>query len=198
MTITTVLIDLDGVIRHFDPNHPAEIEADAGLGPGALTAAAFAPELLDPLVTGTMTRAEWVDRVGDAVGDATAASAWLAHGGEIDQSMITLIDELRRLGLTVAILTNGTDTIPAELDHLGVTPHVDAVFNSAEIGFAKPDRRAFEYVCSALAVSASEVFFTDDSEHKLAGAVEIGMTVHHFVDRLGLRRRLADLGIAPG
>ncbi len=190
-----MLLDLDGVIRHFDPGHVTAIEAEAGLQPGSLQAAAFSAELIEPLVTGKISRAAWTEQVGLAVGNHEAAARWLAAKGEIDPAMISLIDELRGARLTVAILTNGTDTIPAELDELGVTPHVDAIFNTAEIGAAKPDRAAFEHVCAALDVDSTTVFFTDDSLHKLGGAIELGMTVHHFVGVPDLRRRLRLVGV---
>lgn len=194
-TITTVLLDLDGVIRHFETDHRADIEAAAGLAAGTLWAAAFDDDLIERLITGRITRAKWTTEVGNAVGNPEAAAEWLAEKGTVDQAMIELIDQLRDAGITVAVLTNGTDTIPAELDELGVTPHLDAVFNTAAIGYAKPDRRAFEHACEALAVDASEVFFTDDSERKLSGAVEIGMTTEHFVDVATLRAQLAALGL---
>jgi len=196
-TITTVLLDLDGVIRHFQTDHRAGIEAAAGLAPGTLWAAAFDDALVEQLITGRISRATWTVKVGETVGNLEAAAEWLAEKGTVDHTMIGLIDQLRANGTTVAILTNGTDTIPAELDALGVTPHVDAIFNTAEIGYAKPDRRAFQHACDALGVDGAEVFFTDDSERKLTGAVELGMTVEHFVGVEAFRSQLLALGLLP-
>lgn len=194
-SITTVLLDLDGVIRHFDPDHRDRIEAAAGLAPGALWAAAFEDGLIERLITGKMSRAEWTVAVGEAVDDPGAAAEWLAERGTVDPAMLELADELRSIGITVAILTNGSDTIPDELDELGVTSRVDAIFNTAEIGYAKPDRRAFEHCCDALQVEPAAVFFTDDSERKLSGAVDVGMTAEHFTGVAPLRSRLAALGV---
>ncbi|MEE1651384.1 HAD hydrolase-like protein [Brachybacterium sp. J144] len=67
------------------------------------------------------------------------------------------------------ILTNGTDTIPAEVAGLGLTSHFDPIFNSAAIGYIKPDVRVFLHVLEQLGLGAPEVFFTDDSEGKLHG-----------------------------
>lgn len=193
--ITTVLLDLDGVIRHFDPDHRAKIEAAAGLVPGTLWAAAFDDDLVQQLITGRITRATWTTAVGEAVGNAEVATEWLAEKGTLDPEMVELIDELRASGTTVAILTNGTDTIPDELNELGLTSHVDAIFNTAEIGFAKPDPRAFQHACMALDVDPAQVFFTDDSQRKLSGAVEIGMTAEHFVGVGALRTQLTERGL---
>lgn len=193
--ITTVLLDLDGVIRHFETDHRDQIEVAAGLAPGTLWAAAFEPGLVEQLITGRITRAAWTIAVGEAVGNPSAAAEWLAEKGTVDPDMIGLIDELRSRGVIVAILTNGTNTIPAELDELGVTPHVDAIFNTADIGYAKPDRRAFEHACAALETDPTQVFFTDDSVSKLPGAIEIGITAEHFVGVLALRAHLVALGL---
>ena len=195
--ITTVLLDLDGVIRHFETDHRAAVEAAAGLAPGTLWDAAFDETLIEQLITGRITRAAWTAAVGEAVGNPRAAAEWLAEKGTVDAEMIMMIDELRASGTTVAILTNGSDTIPAELEELGVTPHVDAIFNTAEIGYSKPDRRAFEHCCGALGVDPTEVFFTDDSLHKFSGAIEIGMTSEHFVGVATLRDQLVALGLLP-
>jgi len=78
---------------------------------------------------------------------------------------------------------------------LGLTRHLEASCNTADIGFAKPDPRAFQHVCAELGVAAPDVFFTDDSERKLAGAIELGMCVHHFTDVDGLRAALTGLGV---
>ena len=104
-------------------------------------------------------------------------------------------DELRAGRTRLALLTNGTDTIPAELRESGIDAHVDDVFNSAEIGFAKPDPRAFQHVLGALDLPAAEVFFTDDSPSKLAGAEALGIRTHHFTGEAVLRAVLRDAGV---
>jgi len=109
--------------------------------------------------------------------------------------VLALADELRARGRTVAVLTNGTDTIPAEVADQGIACRVDHVFNSAEIGHAKPDARAFTHVLEALDLTGPEVFFTDDSPPKLAGAVEVGMRAHAFVGLPQLRAALVEHGV---
>lgn len=198
MTITTILLDLDGVIRHFDPEHLATVERAAGLEPGTLMAAAFEAELILLVTTGQITRAQWTAEIGRRVNNPEAAAEWLGATGSIDTELLTLVDELRSAGLTVAILTNGTDTVQAELTAHGIIDRFDALFNTAEIGFVKPDRRAFEHVVSALGVMPESVFFTDDSAGKLSGAIELGMTARQFVGVETFRTHLAELGLLNG
>ena len=194
--IRAVVFDLDGVLRHFEPTHVAQIEVRHGLESGSIHATAFEPALLHAVTTGAMTRDEWMLRVGDLLENPSAASEWGAHPSTPDEDMLALGDELRASGIRTAVLTNGTDTIPAELRELGIDTRVDAVFNSAEIGFAKPDIRAFQHVLDTLALEPSEVFFTDDSASKLAGADALGMHTHHFTGIDGLRAALREAGLA--
>jgi putative hydrolase of the HAD superfamily len=180
-------------VRHFDPDHIAAVEAHFGLDPGSLLGAAFEPALLDRVVTGRMTRRAWGQQVGRRVGAPEAASLWLAETGSVDDEMLAEVERLRTSGLCVAVLTNGTDTIPAEMAALGLSWRFERIFNSAEIGFAKPHRRAFEHVCRELGVEPSTVFFTDDSRSKLRGADEIGMTTRLFTGVAAFRAYIDEL-----
>ncbi len=175
-----MLLDLDGVVRHFDPDRVELLEERHGLRRGILHATAFEPELLEQVITGRMRRVDWVREVGERVGHLIAASECFADHGTVDETLLAEVDDLRARGTVVAVLTNGTDTIAAEMEALGIDSRFDAIFNSAELGVAKPDRRAFEAVCGRLGVDPTEVFFTDDSESKLTGALEIGMTARLF------------------
>ena len=180
MEIEAVVFDLDGVVRHFDDDRLAEVERDHQLAPGAIGEAAFEPALLMRLTTGEITRAEWGEAVGERLANPAAAVAWLADRGEVDHSLVEVIDALRSSGLTVALLTNGTDTIPDELGNLGLIDHFDRVFNSSEIGIAKPDSGVFEHVCEQLGVRPGNVFFTDDRLEHVAGALGVGIVARHY------------------
>lgn len=180
MAIEAVVFDLDGVVRHFDQDHIDQVERDHQLGPGELLQAAFDPNLLKQVTTGRITRAQWGERVGERIDSHPAARAWLADHGEVDSDLLGVVDALRSRGLTTALFTNGTDTIPDEMVALGLIKHFDRIFNTAEIGIAKPDRDAFEHVCNELAVLPTNVFFTDDSPAHVAGALEVGMIARHY------------------
>jgi putative hydrolase of the HAD superfamily len=194
--IRAVVFDLDGVLRHFDPSHVAGIEERHGLAVGSIHAAAFDAELLDAVITGRVDRAAWVQRVGERLRHPQAAAEWGRHPSDPDARMLALSDRLRATGIRTAILTNGTDTIADELGESGIDAHVDVVFNSAQIGVAKPDPRVFQHVLDALELPAEDVFFTDDSASKLAGADLLGIRTHHFTGVDGLRAALRAAGIS--
>lgn len=193
--IRAVLFDLDGVVRHFDPAHVARIEARHRILSGSIERFAFSSPLIEQVTTGAITRREWVLRIAEHLGNIAAAEEWGDQPSRPDPEVLDLADELRDLGLLTPILTNGTDTMPAEVEALGLNSRFDPVFNSASIGYIKPDRRAFTHILRELEMTAGEVFFTDDSDRKLAGAAELGMIVHHFTGVRELRRGLSAEGI---
>ncbi|MEV4776373.1 HAD-IA family hydrolase [Microbacterium sp. LWH12-1.2] len=190
--IRAVLFDLDGVVRHFD--HDPDLENRHGLEQGLLAQIAFASPLIDEVTTGRITRAEWIARIG-ARTSTSAAEEWGRTPFRVDAEMTELADELRAAGVICAILTNGTDTIDAEAAQSGLTTHFDRIFNSADIGHAKPDRRAFVHVMESLHLSAERIFFTDDSPAKLVGANELGIKTHAFTDVHTLRVALHAAGL---
>lgn len=193
--ISLVLFDLDGVIRHFNARDIADIEERYGLAAGAHNEAAFSQPALADVTTGRVTRAQWVHTIGEQIGDAAAAADWSRLRASTDAEVLRMCDELRQAGVMTAVLTNGTDTIAAELAQSGIAEHFTAVFNSADIGYAKPDPRAFTHVLQALDCAASDVFVTDDSASKLAGAHQLGMQTHLFTDAPELRAALVQVGV---
>jgi HAD superfamily hydrolase (TIGR01509 family) len=196
--ITVVLFDLDGVVRHFDPRNVEDIEKRHRIELGAIERFAFSSPLIELVTTGRVSRREWVHQIAEHVGNGVAVAEWDRQPFRADPAVLTLADRVRSLGLRTAILTNGTDTIPTEAAELGLDAHFDAIFNSAAIGYAKPDWRAFQYVLDGMGVAASEVFFTDDSLPKLTGASALGITTHHYTGADGLERALHDAGIHIG
>lgn len=193
--IRVVLFDLDGVVRHFELDHATRIERAYGLPRGTLEDAAFDHPLLEAVTTGLIGRAEWTRRIGEQIGNADAAREWIAHRPVLDEAMLALSDEIRDLGLRTAVLTNGTDTLASEIEAHGIADRFDAIFNSATLGFAKPDVRAFQHVLDALTVTGPAVFFTDDSPSNLAGAARLSMRVHLFRGAAEVRHELIAAGV---
>ena len=192
-----MLLDLDGVVRHFDEALTAALEVEHELAEGAILAAAFAPDIPGDLTCGRNTEAEWIAAVGSVLGSTAAAEAWGSSPGTVDADVLAVVDQVRAGGVPVGILTNGTDRLATELAALGVEDRFDRVFNSAKIGWAKPDVRTFASACESLGLAPPRVAFTDDTPTKLVGAVELGMPTHPFVDAASLSTWLVDLGVLP-
>lgn len=195
MVIRAVVLDLDGVIRHFEDGHRAAVEKRHGIRPGSLWEKAWTKDLHVPVTTGAMTMAAWVDEVGRRAGSVEAAREWIAHRGRVDDDVIELTVEVRRRGTPVCVLTNGTDAVIDDLIQHGVADRFDRIFNSWDIGIVKPDAAIYHHVCRELALTPPEVFFTDDRGANVAGAADVGLAAHRFESAATLRMQLADLGV---
>ena len=193
--ISAVLFDLDGVVRHFDPARAREIERVHGLVPDSLEQTLFAEHHLEPVITGRITKQTWLDRVGAELGHPEAVREWGRSPAQADPEVISLAAGLRENGIVVAILTNGTDETPDDVAALGLDRIFDPILSTSQIGHAKPDRRAFAHALQRLGLRAEEVFFTDDSAGKLAGAAELGMVTHHYTGVEGLVEALRSVAV---
>ncbi|WP_150460774.1 HAD family hydrolase [Nesterenkonia ebinurensis] len=194
--IRAVVFDFDGVIRRFDAQFTPDLERRYGLPEDSIQGAAFAEPLITELTTGRIPRREWIRRIGAQIGTPEAAAEWAHPPTAADQELLMLADELRAQGLITAVLTNGTDEVREEAAQLGALEHFDAFFNSAEIGWIKPDPRVFQYVMDQLGLRGSEIFFTDDSPNKLTGARQVGMHAHHYSSVTALRAALREVSRA--
>lgn len=75
-----------------------------------------------------------------------------------------LLDALRALGLRLGAVTNGrTDKQRRCLDALDLTPRLDAVLVSEEVGLSKPDPRIYTSALERLGIPASQTLFVGDS-----------------------------------
>jgi HAD superfamily hydrolase (TIGR01509 family) len=193
--LRVAIFDLDGVVRQYDPVWARSVADRHGLTVEQLYTGAFAPELGGELVIGKLTRAAWVERVGVRVGSPAAAAEWLSDIGQVDADVLALIRALRTRSIPVAILTNGTDVIEAELTRLGIWQDFDLVVSTWDIGVAKPDAGAFEAVCTRLGVAPSEAFFTDDVLANVVAAAALGLQAHHFTGAPALRAALVETGL---
>lgn len=86
--IHVVLFDLDGVIRHFDPKHVADIEHRQGLAGGTLESIAFAKPLIEEFTTGRISRADWVRQVGELAGSASSEKEWDVQPEVVDDDVL--------------------------------------------------------------------------------------------------------------
>jgi putative hydrolase of the HAD superfamily len=93
-----LLVDLDGVLRRWDPEIPASVEARHGLPAGTLWRIAFAPSRLVPVITGQTSHADWMSEVADALGDPAVVAEWEAYRGEADPEVLAFVREVRSAG----------------------------------------------------------------------------------------------------
>ena len=183
MTITTVLFDLDGVLRHFDPATAGHVEDAHGLTHGRIEAAAFDPDLLERVTLGEITNHEWVTAIGERIGSATAAAEWRSQPFTVDLDVLDVARDLRAGGVHVSIFSNATDGLRAELTGSPLIEVMECIFNSSELRRAKPAAEAYVAVLDELRVDPQSVLFVDDRLANVEGARAIGIVGHHHRGR---------------
>lgn len=184
--IKYLLSDLDGVIRHFSPERDQEIEKRCGLSSGALLGTAFEKSLLTRAITGILSDESWRNEIIELLSKTypknlaiQAVKDWSSFPGKVDFRYLEYL-EVKFSDVPVAVLTNGTSRLHQDLKTLGIAERFFKIFNSAEIGICKPDKKIFNHVIEVLSCKPSEVFFIDDSLSHVNAAEELGMAVHHY------------------
>jgi putative hydrolase of the HAD superfamily len=202
--VPVVIFDLDGVFRQWNDDDLDQVEEAFGLEPRTIITVAFSPELGPAAVTGRLTFPEWMAAIRERViGEhgpdvAGAIDEWEANVGRVDTEMVELLREVRSR-TTVALLSNGTTRLRRDLHVLDLLDEFDHVFNTAELGIAKPDPDVFRLVCSSLEVPPAGALFVDDLPENVDGARAAGLRAHVHVARESTAEFLAHHGVLdPG
>jgi putative hydrolase of the HAD superfamily len=203
-TVDAVVIDLDGVIRHWDDDQLPEYEENLGLPTGAISAAAFEPERLGRAMRGEITADDWYAEIGKAVAGEhpveadDVAQLFASIGWRIDESVLELVDEARKQ-VPVVLLSNASTRLQADLELSRIADRFDAVVGSADVGFVKPDAGAFKAAVAKAGVPAGRCLMIDDLSDNIVGAKAAGLQAVQFTDIDELAAALVAAGvIAPG
>ncbi|GAA4947775.1 HAD family hydrolase [Actinoplanes utahensis] len=194
-----LLIDLDGVLRRWDPAPMIAVEVKYGLKPASLLETSMSWDVYQPAMAGEITHAEWMKLVADRlpIGDQAAAAVgeWQEYRGEPDPEALAFVREVRAGGRKVGIATNGTDLLAGDLDALGLTGEVDLVVNSWDLKVHKPAPEFFEKACLAIGALPKHVLFVDDDDRVIRGARSAGLSGYRWIgpDHVPYLRKVLDL-----
>jgi putative hydrolase of the HAD superfamily len=193
-----LIIDLDGVIRHWDPAYGPEADARLGIPAGTLTAVALEPDRLARAVDGRLSFEAWCEEIGAEIAathgaDAEAAAdEWATSTWRIDLDVLDLVADVRRL-VPVVLLSNASTHLQIDLDLCGILDAFDAVLSSADIRVAKPARGAFEAAADSIGVPLERLLYVDDTLSHVDAARAFGMRAEQFSDVEALRATLVEL-----
>jgi putative hydrolase of the HAD superfamily len=200
--IDTLILDLDGVVRHWDTDHLTSTVRSFGVTREQFAAVAFEDELLASAMTGAISAEQWGDEIGRRLGerhgcDAAAVTAgFAALGWSIDREAVELVEQVRNAGRArVALFSNASTRLEQDLESCGLDGAFDVIFNSARLGIAKPDPEAFRTVAAALGTTLERCLFVDDTVPNVEGASAAGMQAELFTDVDTLRSLLQRAGL---
>jgi putative hydrolase of the HAD superfamily len=196
--IKAVVFDFDDVIRKWNSEETFAIEEHYGLPRGCIFEKLSDPTLIHHVTTGVITDERWRDAVAaqlvDLYGEAAdeAVHEWGLRIGELDSGMVELLRALRP-HFTVALLSNATSRLRADLAAHGIADDFDHIFSSSEIGIGKPDPEVFAYVGRTLELAPEEWLFIDDLTGNVAAANGLGVRAHLYTNLPQLVAWLSDL-----
>lgn len=200
MRPTTLLTDLDGVLRLWPKDYTALEQAHA-VPPCSIAKMAFDPELLEQVITGRITDAAWrsevVDRLRAAHPSCRAEEvvvAWSAPVGEVHDEVLRLVTRARQ-HCQVGLVTNATDRLRSDLLRLRLAQHFDFVVNSSEVGVAKPKPELFTRALAIARAKPEDAVFVDDALANVRAARELGIRSHHFRTPAGLADFMRSVGL---
>ena len=198
--VDAVVIDLDGVIRHWDPTYGPQVDERLGLPAGTIAAVGLEPHRLERVVDGRLPFEAWCEEIGQVVAaehgvDASeVAEAWATATWQIDLAVLDLVDAVREV-VPVALLSNASTHLQIDLDLCGIGDRFDLVVGSADLGYAKPAPEAFLAAAEGLGLPIDRMLFVDDTIANVEGARAAGMRATRFTGVEELRAVLTDLGL---
>src|SRR4051812_46800939 len=120
--IDALIVDLDGVIRHWDQRHFVETAESFDVTVEEFARIAFEKELLEAGMTGALTFDDWAVEIGRRIGrehgcDPTAVTAAFRDlRWDVDEEVVALLREVRAKGrVKLALFSNASTRLEEDL-----------------------------------------------------------------------------------
>ena len=179
MTIKAIYFDLGGVIlRTGDQTPRTKLAAEFGMTYEEMDRFVFECQSARFASIGKMTETEhWLDvthRLNLPDTEMPRIRKIFFDGDQIDQELLNLLRALRKTHKT-GLISNAWDELRPWIVENKFEDAFDSMVISAEVGFAKPDARIYQFALEKLGVNAEEAVFVDDVEKNIAGCEALGM-----------------------
>lgn len=195
--IDTIFVDLDGVIRHWEPLQLPD--GDTHISADTLFSVAFEPSCLTPAITGQCSHEAWVQDINHrlrhqhgAVAATALISAWAVAEFTIDYAFLNALRQ-QITEAAVVLVTNATSRLPQDLQHAKLSHAFDHVINSSELGVAKPDTPFYLHALQRANTIPDRSVFIDDSRQNIAAAKALGFHAWHHQNPTSTLRFLAGM-----
>ena len=199
--IEFIYFDMGNVLMDFDHRIGTEnVARETGLDPQIVHDAIFKSGLQAEYETGKIRSSEFVQRFIEASGCQISEQKLLTAVSDIfavNRSIIPLLTQLRAARFPIGILSN---TCEAHWNFiLNSNPILKKVFDlklcvlSFRESSLKPDTRMYESARQLANVPPEKIFFCDDLQQNVDGAVRSSMQAKRFTTTAKLVRDLIDL-----
>jgi HAD superfamily hydrolase (TIGR01509 family) len=169
-------LDFESVVARFDPaldpaRDPARFAAGCEAGERFLDSLPFTPP-----------RDDYHRAVLAAMGLADPPASLLEELNrpldipflELFPEVIGVLEEIRRRGLPIAVVSNNWKSVGPRRDPLGLDPYVAVWVISEELGCDKPDPRMYAAGSTGIGVPPAECLFVDDYPPHVEAAIALG------------------------
>lgn len=108
-----------------------------------------------------------------------------------DPNMYALIDQLKKSGLRIGMLSNIDDRYTKLIRDFGFYEPFEPCLLSCEMGLEKPDPKAYALLLKTMDLPATEVVFIDDKAENVEAAKKMGIDAILFNSSQQIREELA-------
>lgn len=200
MAITACLFDMGNVLVHFSHQKMFRNVAElTGISVERAEHLLMHSGLNDQLETGRVTEEQFHAQIQQQTGssvDLEALKTAAADIFELNDSILPLIDELKRLGLRLILLSNTSITHQRFIEQrFDVLSRFDALTTSWEVGTLKPGMEIYADAVSKAGCPANDCFYTDDIEDYVVQARALGINAEVYTSTPDTRKALRTLGV---
>ncbi len=183
MTITTLLLDADGVVQQPPGDWRQGLTALCGQSGAEEQFLAEIFEAEGPALRSPVDFAPRLAAVLERWQSQASLEEALLHWQRIEPSdaVLSLVSDLRARGILVGLATNQQRRRADYMtEALGYGERFDALFFSYRMGHAKPETEYFEAVLAELGRRPEEVLFIDDHQRNVDVARSLGLAAEVF------------------
>lgn len=185
--IKNIVFDLGGVIITLDRDEAVNRFKQAGLeNAEELLSAYHQKGIFLELEQGKLSQEEFYEAVrkeaGKFISNETIDYGWMGFLKEIPESKLNLLDELRRKGYRVYLLSNTNPVVMSWAFSTAFSPqgrsindYFDKMYLSYKIGYTKPDPKIFRFMIKDSGMIPKETLFIDDGVANVEMGAKFGM-----------------------
>ena len=186
--IKTIVFDFGGVIFDLDRDGAVQAFKRIGLSDADVRLDKYHQRgIFQLLEEGRLTpdqfKAQLEPLCGRALTHAEVQRAWMGYvGSPVDKRKLDYLDDLRRRGYGVMLLSNTNPYVQEWADSESFTPwgrtlgsYMDRLFLSFQMGVMKPDPRIFRMMLDDAGLVPEETLFIDDGQSNVDAACELGI-----------------------
>ena len=190
--IRNIVFDLGNVIINIDPDLTLQKFRALGVGNfDEMYTIMRQTDVFDRLDTGKISLPEFRHAIRDfsklSLADEQIDAAWCAMLLDFPEKHVKLLQQLRAAEYKLYLLSNTnemhvtyfTEYLIQQFGRDLLSELFDRTFYSHQIGFRKPNRKAYEYVLQTEGLKPAETLFIDDLEINVMGARQTGIQAYH-------------------